>query len=525
MEPHAHVAAWTGDKLTLWTSTQGISDAHKAMVALFGVASGDVTVLCPYVGGGFGSKGLTWPPAALAAMAARAVQRPVKLVVTREQMYTSNGYRPRTVQKLQLSAAADGTLTSVRHDVIAQMSMQQLGNFAESSALATRMLYACPAIATTHRVVDVNQGLPTFMRAPGEASGVFALESAMDELAVALKMDPLALRLKNYAETDPTEDKPFASKGLRECYAKAAERFGWSRRSAAPRSMRDGNLLVGWGMATAIYDSGRYPTSASAALLAEGTALVRCATTDMGPGTYTSMTQVAAEALGLPMARVRFELGDSTFPKAKEHGGSTTMASVGPAVQEACAAVKVKLAALGEGTDFAAVLRRAGLDRIEAEARVQPDDAMKTHSINGFGAVFAEVRVDVDLCTIRASRIIGAYDAGRIVNPKLAHSQCVGGMVQGIGMALFEEVEWDEHLGRVANGTIAEYIVPVNADVHELDAIFVDTREPLLNPLGVKGVAELGLCGVAPAIANAVWHATGKRVRDLPITPDRLLTA
>ncbi len=385
--------------------------------------------------------------------------------------------------------------------------------------------YACENRLTRYKLVPMNVNTPCPMRGPGWATGLVAQEMAMDELAERLGMDPIALRLRNYAERDPMKDLPWSSKALRECYAQGAERFGWSERVAKPRALRDGRDLVGFGMATAIYDSGRYPTSASVALLADGTALVRCATTDMGPGTYTSMTQVAADSLGLPMARVRSELGDSTFPTAKEHGGSTTMASVGPAVEQACAAVKAKLAALGQGTDFAAVLHRAGLDRIEAEASAKPDDAMKTHSINGFGAVFAEVRVDADLCTIRATRIVGAYDAGRIVNPRLAHSQCIGGMVQGIGMALFEEVEWDEQLGRVANGTIAEYIVPVNADVHELDAIFVDTREPLLSPLGVKGVAELGLCGIAPAIANAVWHATGKRVRDLPITPGRLLTA
>ena len=292
--------------------------------------------------------------------------------------------------------------------------------------------------------------------------------------------------------------------------------------------MRDGRDLVGFGMATAIYHVARYPTSASATLFADGTVTVRCATTDMGPGTYTSATQVAADALDVPMDRVRFELGDSTYPAAKEHGGSTTMASVGSAVQAACAALKSKLAALASspGTnDLEGLLRSAGLQSLDAEASAAPSDEAKAHSSVGFGAVFAEVRVDPDLCTIRVKRLVGAYDAGRIVNPRLAHSQCIGGMVGGIGMALLEEAEWDANLGRVANATIAEYLLPVSADIHELDATFVESEDTIMNPLGVKGVAELGLCGVAPAIANAVWHATGKRVRQLPITPDRLLVA
>ena len=377
----------------------------------------------------------------------------------------------------------------------------------------------------------MNINTPCPMRGPGWATGLVAQEMAMDELAAELKVDPIELRLRNHAEHDPMKPLPWTSKRLRECYAQGAERFGWRDRSRAPRTMRDGRDLVGYGMATAIYPAERYPTSASATLFADGHVEVRCATTDMGPGTYTSVTQVAADALGLPVGKVRFELGDSTFPKAKEHGGSTTISSVGPAVQAACAALKAKLSTLGlaEGAsteEGAARLRRQRLEQLSAEADAAPDEGdKKKYAMNGFGAVFAEVRVDPDLCTIRVRRLIGAYDVGRIVNPKLAHSQAIGGMVGGIGMALLEETEWDDRLGRVANGTIAEYLVPVNADVHALDAIFVEGSDTLLNPLGTKGAAELGLCGVAPAIANAVWHATGKRVRELPITPDRLLTA
>ena len=526
MEPHATVAEWTGDRLTLWSKTQWVGNERDEIARRFGLPPANVRVINPYVGGAFGSSLRTWPHVTLAAMAARRARRPVRLELTRRQLFTFVGHRGQSEQHVRLGADPNGRLLATICEATGQTSTYE--EFAEPLLGPAGATYACDDRLTRYKLVPMNVNTPCPMRGPGWATGLVAQEMAMDELAERLGMDPIELRLRNYAERDPMKDLPWSSKALRECYAQGAERFGWSKRPLKPRARRDGRDLVGLGMATAIYDSGRYPTSASVALLPDGTALVRCATADMGPGTYTSMTQVAADALGLPLARVRFELGDSTFPPAKEHGGSTTMASVGPAIQEACGAVKAKLAGVADGapiTDFAAVLRRAGLDRIEAEASAKPDDAMKTHSINGFGAVFAEVRVDVDLCTIRATRIVGAYDAGRIVNPKLAHSQCIGGMVQGIGMALFEEVEWDEHLGRVANGTIAEYIVPVNADIHDLDAIFVDTREPLLNPLGVKGVAELGLCGVAPAIANAVWHATGKRVRNLPITPDRLLTA
>ncbi len=526
MEPHATVAEWTGDRLTLWSKTQWVGNERDEIARRFGLPPANVRVINPYVGGAFGSSLRTWPHVTLAAMAARRARRPVRLELTRRQLFTFVGHRGQSEQHVRLGADPNGRLLATICEATGQTSTYE--EFAEPLLGPAGATYACDDRLTRYKLVPMNVNTPCPMRGPGWATGLVAQEMAMDELAERLGMDPIELRLRNYAERDPMKDLPWSSKALRECYAQGAERFGWSKRPLKPRARRDGRDLVGLGMATAIYDSGRYPTSASVALLPDGTALVRCATADMGPGTYTSMTQVAADALGLPLARVRFELGDSTFPPAKEHGGSTTMASVGPAIQEACGAVKAKLAGVADGapiTDFAAVLRRAGLDRIEAEASAKPDDAMKTHSINGFGAVFAEVRVDVDLCTIRATRIVGAYDAGRIVNPKLAHSQCIGGMVQGIGMALFEDVEWDEHLGRVSNGTIAEYIVPVNADIHDLDAIFVDTREPLLNPLGVKGVAELGLCGVAPAIANAVWHATGKRVRNLPITPDRLLTA
>ena len=526
MEPHATVAHWQGERLTLWSKTQWVGNERDEIARRFGIATDDVRVINPFVGGAFGSALRTWPHVTLAAMAARRVGRPVRLELTRRQLSTAIGFRPETRQRVALGAALDGRLTAIIHEVTGQTSTYE--EFAEGALAPAATTYACRDRRTRYGLVSMNVSTPCPMRGPGWATGLIGQEMAMDELAEALKLDPVELRLRNYAERDPMKDLPWSSNKLRECYRQGAERFGWSQRPVEPRAMQDGRDLIGFGMATAIYHVARYPTSASATLFADGTVTVRCATTDMGPGTYTSASQIAADALGLPVQRVRFELGDSTFPPAKEHGGSTTMASVGSAVQAACAALKAKLTELAASrgaNDLEGLLRGAGLQRLDAEASAAPGEEAKTHSSVGFGAVFAEVRVDPDLCTIRVKRLVGAYDAGRIVNPKLAHSQCIGGMVGGIGMSLLEEAEWDANLGRVANATIAEYLLPVSADVQELDATFVESEDKIMNPLGVKGLAELGLCGVAPAIANAVWHATGKRVRQLPITPDRLLMA
>ncbi len=524
MEPHATVAHWQGERLTLWSKTQWVGNERDEIARRFGIAPENVRVISPFVGGAFGSALRTWPHVTLAAMAARRVGCPVRLELTRRQLATAIGFRPETRQRVALGAERDGRLTAMIHEVTGQTSTYE--EFAEGTLAPAATTYACPNRRTRYGLVAMNVSTPCPMRGPGWATGLIGQEMAMDELAEALKLDPIELRLRNYAERDPMKDLPWSSKALRACYRQGAERFGWSRRPPEPRTLRNGRDLVGFGMATAIYHVARYPTSTSATLFADGTVTVRCATTDMGPGTYTSATQVAADTLGWPVDRVRFELGDSSFPAAKEHGGSTTMASVGSAVQAACAALKAKLATFGPGTnDYAGLLRHAGLERLHAEASAAPGDEAKTHSSAGFGAVFAEVHVDADLCSIRVPRVIGAYDAGRIVNPRLAHSQCIGGMVGGIGMALLEEAEWDDNLGRIANATLAEYLVPVCADIGELDAVFVESEDTVMNPLGVKGVAELGLCGVAPAIANAIWHATGKRVRELPITPDRLLVA
>jgi xanthine dehydrogenase YagR molybdenum-binding subunit len=550
MEPHATIAQWQGERLTVWTATQGIAATQSTLAGQFGLAKKNVRVLCPFVGGGFGCKGNTWPPATLAAMAAKQVGRPVRLVVTRAQMFTSNGYRPRTLQRLRIAADADGRLLSLRHDGISQMSQPQLGEYSEPVGLASEMLYACDNVAISHRVVPTHASLPTYMRAPGEASGMFALESAMDEAAAALKLDPVEFRLRNYAATDPSQHKPFASKRLRDCYTEGAAAFGWQHRSAAPRSMRDGNTLIGWGFATATYPTNQMPAHVRVRLRADGSVLVQCATQDLGTGTYTVMTQVAAETLGVPVRQVTFQLGDSDFPPAGVSGGSSTVPSVSPTVAAACGAVRERLFALaqrhshigaqggnrdalriehdavvgpGGRVPLAQLLADEPGGAIEATADGGHNDAKKTYSLHAFGAQFAEVRVDADLGEIRVSRLVGAFDCGRVLNAKTARSQLIGGMVYGVGMALLEETHTDAETGRIVNANLADYLVPVNADIPDIQTIIVPNDERTSNPLGVKGIGELPMVGVAAAIANAVYHATGVRVRKLPIRLEDVL--
>ncbi|HYZ24086.1 MAG TPA: xanthine dehydrogenase family protein molybdopterin-binding subunit [Rhodopila sp.] len=534
MEPHATVAAWDGDQLTVWTATQGISGAQATLAGQFGLDKEKVRVICPYVGAGFGCKGNTWPPATLAALAARKVQRPVKLVLSRAQMYFSNGYRPETIQKIRMAADANGSLVTMRHDGFSMMSQPSLGEFSEPVGLATEMLYACPNVAVTHRLVGLNMPLPTYMRAPGEASGVYALESAIDEVAAALKMDPIEFRLRNYAEVDPHENKPFASKALRQCYEQGAAAFGWSRRSADPRSMRDGNMLVGWGMATSTYPTRVQAAGVKVRMDRNGNVVVQSGTQDLGTGTYTVMTQVASETLGVPLHRIRFELGDSRLPPAPVSGGSTTAASVGSAVQAACLKLieEIKgLAAARGGTvsgpsggiPIAALLEREGKGFVEAEVRTAPGEAQQHYSMHAFGAQFAEVRVDPDLGEIRVSRYVGAFDGGTILNAKTARSQLIGGITYGIGMALLEETLIDGETGRVVNPNVAEYLMPVNPDIPDIQIIMVENDERTSNPLGVKGIGELPMVGVAAAVANAVYHATGVRVRKVPIRIEDVL--
>ena len=522
MEPHATIAVWQGDaRLTLYDSTQGIFGVRNKIAKTFGLDPRNVRVIDHYVGGGFGCKGSPWSHVALAALAARAVGRPVKLVLTRPQMFSLVGHRPRTIQTLTLAAGAEGKLTAIRHDVLSETS--RFDEFVEPSALQTRHLYSCPNVVTSHKLVRIDIPTPTFQRAPGESTGTFALESAMDELAYALKIDPLELRLRNHAARDEQEDKPFSSNSLLECYRRAAARFGWAKRQARPGSMRDGNVRIGWGMATATYPAKVSPASAIARMKRDGTLVVQAGTQDIGTGTYTVMTQIAADAMGIPVEQVRFELGDTAFPETPVSGGSQTAASTGSAVRMAVDKLRDQLAAQRRSPSepWGEVVGRSGRPEITAEHRTEK--RAETHSYHSHGATFAEVRVDPDTGEVRVSRFVAAYAAGRILNPKTALSQFKGGIVWGIGLALQEHTVRDRRTARAVTRDLADYHVPVNADVPAIDVILVDEVDPFVNPIGVKGIGEIGITGAGAAIANAVYHATEKRIRDLPITLDKLL--
>ena len=522
MEPHATSATWEDDRLTVYDSTQFIFGVRKVLAKTFAVEEAHVRVISPHTGGGFGGKGSVWSHVVLAAMAARAVGAPVRLALERPQLFGPVGRRPRTEQRLTLGASEDGRLTAIAHEFHTDTS--EIEDWGENCGSSSRMLYLCENVRTAARLVKLNVGTPTFQRAPGHSPGSFALESAIDELACRLGVDPVELRLRNYAEKDPEKDKPWSSKSLRECYAAASERFGWARRDAAPRSMRDGDALIGYGMASATYPMHRMRASANVELLPDGTALVRAGTQEIGTGTYAVMTQIAADALGVAPDRVRFELGDTDYPRAPITAGSMTVASLGPAVHAACELLRGQIEKRKEpGESLADFVARHPEEHFRAGADARQGSEKDRYSMHAFGAVFAQVRVDADLGEIRVPRIVAAYGCGRVINPKTARSQIVGGIVWGIGMALHEEGIIDPRCGRVANANLAEYHVPVNADVGDIDVIFVDEHDPHVNSLGAKGIGEIGITGVAAAIANAVYHATGKRIRDLPITPEKLL--
>lgn len=551
MELPATVAKWDGDRLTVWDKVQSISSARQAYADSLGVPHDHVRVISPFVGGAFGSAGQTWPHQLLAAFAARQLRRPVKLVLTRKQMYSGIGYRPTSRQRMAIGADPSGRLSAMIHE--GHTETARYGQYEDGLVGNPRFLYRVADMRSTYRVAPLDVNLPTYMRGPGAVTGTFALESAMDDLAHRLGMDPIELRLRNEPDVDQTEGKPFSTRRLTACLRQGAATFGWDRRNPKPGLTRDGDHLVGLGVAAAAYHTSRSECSAVARVSADGTVEVQSGTSDMGPGTYTSMTQVAADALGAPLDRVRFSLGDSAFPPAPSHSGSRTMASVGSAVFTAADMLRDKLVriavtdpgsplsglrpddvAVADGRMFATagpergesyqdLLRRRGWPSLDARATWTPDNADKRYSMYAYGAVFAEVLVDPLLATVRVRRVYGCYDAGRVINPKLAHSQAIGGMVGGIGMALLEATQLDHRDGRIVNANMSDYLVPVNADIPALDAAFLPGEDRIADPIGVKGLGELVIVGVPAAIANAVFNATGKRVTDLPITVEKLL--
>ena len=553
MEPHGSIAWWEGEKLYIYDSTQYISGVRQTVAKLMGIPLDDVRVQCPYTGGGFGSKGSSWSHIPLCVMAAKITGKPVKLVLGREQMFGPVGGRATTVNHIRLGASSDGKLTAMQQDVV--MHAAVLEDFTEHSAGPTKMLYESKNNAVTEKLVEVNLGVATFMRAPGEAPGTAVLEIAMDELAEKLKMDPLQLRLVNYAEKDPSHDRPFTSKNLRECYTQAAQRFGWSKRNPTPGQRVEGNQLIGYGMATATYPANRSAAQARVTITPDGKVTAASGTQDLGTGMYTMIAQTAAQALNMDPKLVIVKLGDSALPKAPVSGGSQSTASVTPAVQDAAQQAMLKLAevavndarsplsgmkttdlttkdglifnktAVGASESIATLLARNGNKTIEAMGSGEPSESASAYTSQSFGAVFAEVSVDKSTHMVKVRRVVGTYDIGTLMNDTTGKNQLVGGIVWGCSFALHEEAHIDPVYGRTVNESLAEYHVPVNPDIGVIDVTCLDIPDTKFSPLGGRGIGEIGITGSAAAVANAIYNATGKRVRHYPITPDKIMLA
>ncbi len=552
MEPHATTAMWEGDKLTVWDATQGVSGAQSRLAAIFHIPPENVRVICPYTGGGFGCKGSVWSNTPLTALAAKIAKVPVCLNMKRTQTFGPVGFRPYTSQQIRMGADKSGKLTAIIHN--ARMEVSEFDEFVENCAIVTRFLYSCPNVQTTHRLVKQSIGKPTWMRAPGETPGTFALESAMDELAAATDIDPIQVRLINYSEKDEENNLPYSNKNLRRCYELGAQKIGWDKRNPKPRSVHDDSgLLVGMGMATATYPVWAFPSHARAVIAQNGHATVQSGSQDIGTGTYTIMTQIAADELALPMDKITFELGDTRLPPAGVSGGSTSATCVGTAVKDACDKLVHKMIALAVAdgksplhgmkpadieahngglqskTDrtksdrYVEILKRSGKTELEARSVENLNPEAGKYSMHSFGAHFCEVKVDPDFGSVRISRWVAVIDGGKIFNMKTAVSQIYGGIIMGVGMALMEESLMDPRYGRTMNADFAEYHVPVHADIPDLHVEFVQIPDYKANPLGGHGIGEIGITGAAAAVANAVYNATGVRVRDLPISLDKLM--
>ncbi|MFN6468429.1 MAG: xanthine dehydrogenase family protein molybdopterin-binding subunit [Nostoc sp. SerVER01] len=548
LEPSATIAMWEGDNLTLYETTQGISATQRGIASVLNIPQENVRVISKYLGGGFGCKALLRSHTILAAIAAKRVKRPVKVALERSQMYTSCGYRSETQQHLTLGATKEGKLTVITHTGTSLTS--QFDDFVEPVGAPTTMMYACDNLEVKYRLGRINAGTPTFMRGPGEAPGMFALESGIDELASALNIDPIEFRLRNHADIDPHTGLAWSSKSLKQCYQKGAKIFGWSQRNPVKRSTREGDFLIGWGMASATFPSNSGSASVKVEIFATGEVKVQTGTQDIGTGTYTVMSQVAAEVLGLP---VQFQLGDSNYPKAPVTGNSITVGSVSPAVHKAAIAARDRIIEMAivdsnsplygsqleditvdsgqiflkqnpsQRDSYTEILRRQGLESLEVTEQTSPNPESKSYSKHSFGAIFVEVAVDELLGEIKIRRCVGVYSVGRILNFKTARSQVVGGITWGIGMALMEKTVMDANQGRIVSANLSDYLIPVHADIPNMEVQFIEEEDAYVNALGTKSLGELPIVGVAAAISNAVYHATGKRIRDLPITPDKLL--
>ena len=554
MEPGSIVAVWEEkDRLTVYTKTQGVESTQNSLKDAFKLQAENVTVHSEYVGGAFGMALRTWPYEIAAVIAAQKVGKPVKLMLHREQMFTNVGYRPATMQKIGMGATADGVLTGILHEANANTSSYE--EFTEATVNLSRFLYACPSVETRYKIVPLNICTPIWMRGPGEATGSFALESAMDELAFKLNLDPLEFRVRNHADTDPEKKLPWSSKFLKECYQLGADKIGWKNRKLQPRSIKEGDWLVGYGMGTGSFGANRAVATITAKLQPGGKLLLQCSVNDMGPGTATMMTSAASELMGLAPERITIEMGNTKLPPGPMQGGSNVTSTVGSAVYDVVAALKEEIAkmlgkngspflASGEPTvkpenlEFSAdgvalkgrssvrtsytdLLQQNNLTSLdltkESKGKQQP------YSMYSFSVHFIKLRVHPPTGRIKIDHVVSCADAGTIVSAKTAESQLIGGAVGGIGMALMEDMVIDHRFGRPINNNLADYHVPVNADIPIVDVLFAHKKDPYTNPMGSKGIGEIALIGVAPAVANAIFNATGKRIRSLPITPDKLL--
>ena len=527
MELHAIIAQWDADdKITVWDKTQGVKGTQSAIAKAFNVPVNNVQVNSKFVGGAFGSALRTWPHEIAAVIAAKVVKRPVKLVLSRADMFTSVGYRPHTWQKIGMGATADGKLVGITHEAIGQTSSYE--DFTEGDVGVSQSLYACPNVNTRYKIVPLDIGVPTWMRGPGEATGAYALESALDELSYALNLDPIELRLRNYAETDPESGKPFSSKFLSEAYKMGADQIGWSDRNQKPAAVKQDGWLVGYGMGGGMFGAYRDRATVKAIMMAEGTLILQTAVSDIGPGTGTAMVAIASEVMGLSPDKIRFDMGDSSLPPSPTQGGSAVTATVGSAVYDACTALRAKIQQLdanhsAAGTDYAQILRQNNLPQVDVTTSSQGGAEREKYAMYSWSVHFVRVKVNPATGVVKVDKVVCVADSGHIVSPKTARSQIIGGAIGGIGMALMEEVVIDHRYGKLVNNNFADYHVPVNADIPQIDALFVNKPDPYINPIGAKGMGEIALIGMAGAVSNAVYNATGKRVRELPITPDKLV--